>query len=117
MAETSVDGILYTVLNELLPTWNSVKEKETSGNPVDTYYVFNYSTFGAGYADDDPTGNVYIVQVHLFAPIAANLTSRIKQTKQVLHESGFTCPEITNASDETGRHIVFECQYAEGLDL
>ncbi len=116
MAQT-VDSILYAALSAVLPTWNSVKEDAGDGVVEECYYVFNYSTYGTGYADDDPTGDVYIVQVHLFAPIGQNISSLKKQTKLLLHEAGFTWPEITNATDEKGRHIVFECQYAEGLDL
>lgn len=82
----------------------------------DRYYVFNYTTAGAIYADDDPSAETYFIQVHLFAPLDENIAERIKQTKKVLNNAGFTWPRTTNASDEESRHIVFECEYVEGVD-
>lgn len=83
---------------------------------AERYYVFNYSTLGAGYADDNPIHERFLIQVHLFAPISENITSRIKETKKALSDAGFTWPSTTNASDEDSRHIVFECETAEGVD-
>lgn len=80
------------------------------------YYVFNYITTGALFADDDPSAEHYFIQVHLFAPLDENVTERIKQTKQALNKAGFTWPETTNATDDEARHIVFECEYVEGVD-
>jgi len=80
------------------------------------YYVFNYSTMGAGYADDEPTCERYMIQVHLFAPLSENITKRVKETKKALNAAGFTWPSTENASDEDSRHIVFECEAAEGMD-
>ena len=115
MAKT-VDAILKETLDDILPTWNSVKEEE-SDTVQESYIVFNYSTYGTGYADDDPTGEVYVVQVHLFTPLSESTTSFKKQIRSALHEAGFTWPETVNATDDKGRHLVFECQYVEGLDL
>lgn len=116
----SVDSMIATALSGLgFPVWNAVKEnenqKQTDEEPV--YYVFNYSTFGVGYADDEPTGEVSVIQVHLFAPLAMNLTRLIRRTKAALHGAGFTWPETTNASDDKSRHIVFEFQYVDGVDF
>lgn len=80
------------------------------------YYVFNYSTSGMDFADDEPGHEKYFVQVHLYAPLGENITQRIKQTKRALNDAGFTWPKTANASDEEGRHIVFECETAEGVD-
>lgn len=98
---------------------------EAFGDPIENaifhgkeerYYVFNYSTVGADYADDGPGHERYLIQVHLFAPLRENITQRIKQTKRALFDAGFTWPELVNASDEEGRHIVFECETAGGID-
>lgn len=80
------------------------------------YYVFNYSTLGAGYADDEPTHERYLIQVHLFAPLSENITQRVRETKKALNDAGFTWPSTQNASDEEARHVVFECETAEGVD-
>lgn len=114
--EQTVDAILMEALDGILPTWNSVKEEEPE-TVQESYIVFNYSTFGTGYADDDPTGDVYIVQVHLFTPLSQSTTGFSRQIRSALHEAGFTWPETVNATDDKGRHLVFECQYVEGLDL
>ncbi len=83
---------------------------------ADRYYVFNYTTIGTDYADDEPQHERYLIQVHLFAPLSENVTRRVKQTKKALLNAGFTWPETENASDDEGRHIVFECETAEGVD-
>ena len=115
--DTSVDQILVNTLSHIAPVWNSVKENEAhdQASEPEMYFVFNYSTFGTGYADDDPTGEIYIIQVHLFAPLATNLTRIKNKVKAALHAAGFTWPEVVDASDDKSRHIVFEFQHAEGV--
>ena len=80
------------------------------------YYVFNYFTSGAIFADDSPGAEIYSIQVHFFAPLNENITKRVKETKKALFCAGFTWPRLTNASDEESRHIVFECETVEGVD-
>lgn len=82
---------------------------------AERYYVFNYTTTGADFADDEPEHERYLVQVHLFAPLDENIVQRKKQTKKVLQDAGFTWPETHNASEGDGQHIVFECEIAEGV--
>lgn len=94
---------------------------EPFGDPVENvvyqstekqYYTFNYSTLGADYGDDAPGHERYLIQVHYFAPLNVNITQRVKETKRALAAAGFTYPETVNATDEDGRHIVFECETA-----
>ena len=116
----SVDSMIATALSGLgFPVWNAVKENEhqRQADEEPVYYVFNYSSFGVGYADDEPTGELSIIQVHLHAPLAMNLTPLKRKTKAALHAAGFTWPELADASDENGRHIVFEFQYVDGVDF
>ena len=116
----SVDSMIVTALSSIgLPIWNSVKENENENDydESEMYFVFNYSTYGVGYADDEPCGEVSLIQVHLFAPLATNLTRLIRLSKAAIHKAGFTWPETVNASDEKGRHIVFEFQYVDGVDF
>lgn len=117
MANT-VDALIVSALDSIAPVWNSVKEQNNDQTEeTETYFVFNYSTFGADYADDDPGAERYLVQVHLFAPLASNPTGIVKQAKKALHNAGFLWPETQNASDNTGRHIVLETEYATGAEV
>lgn len=115
----TIDSIIVSALEDIAPVWNSVKENDhqDQAEEPETYFVFNYSTIGIGYADDDPTGERFLIQVHLFAPLASNLTRLKKQTKAALHEAGLTWPETVDASDEKSRHIVFESEYVDGVDF
>lgn len=116
----SVDTVLTAALTPFgYPVWNAVKlnERKSEAEESKVYFAFNYTSTGIGYADDEPTGEVYFVQVHLFAPIDMNVTRLMQKTKQAIHGAGFTWPQTINASDDAGRHIVFESQYVEGVDL
>lgn len=115
----SVDALLVSALENIAPVWNSVKENEhqDQAEEPEIYFVFNYSTVGIGYADNEPTGELFLISVHLFTPLATNLTRLKKQTRAALHKAGFTWPETVDASDEKSRHIVFESQYVEGVDF
>lgn len=108
----SVDAQIKHALSEFGdPVENAVYIGE-----AERYYVFDYSTIGTDFADDEPGHERYLVHVHLFAPLEENVTRRVKQTKKALLNAGFTWPETVNASDDEGRHIVFECETAEGVD-
>ena len=118
MAE-SIDARLVAALSGIAPVWNSVKEDvETDpSDESDVYYTFQYSTRGADYADDEPNAEIASVHLHLWAPLSQNMTSLIRQTKAAVHGAGFTLPEKTDASDDKGRHIVFEFQGATEVDI
>jgi len=108
----SVDAQIKHALSEFGdPIANAVYTGE-----AERYYVFNYTTIGTDFADDEPGHERYLIQVHLFAPPKENVTRRVKQTKKALLAAGFTWPKTVNASDEESRHIVFECETAEGVD-
>ncbi len=81
------------------------------------YFAFDYSTLGADFGDDAPRHERYLVQVHFFCPLSYNSVSRSKDIKRALFTSGFTWPEMTNASDQDGQHLVFECEMAEGAGV
>lgn len=81
-----------------------------------TYFAFNYTVIPADFADDAPCHERYLVQVHFFCPLNVNITGLKKSVRQRLYAAGFTWPSITDASDENSRHIVFECEIAEGVD-
>lgn len=117
----SVDSLIKTALSGLgFPVWNSSKpgneEADQSEEPA-IYFTFNYSTIGVGYADDEPTGELYLIQVHLHAPLSTNLTRLIRKTKSAIHGAGFTWPEMTDDTDEVRRHKIFEFQFVDGVDF
>lgn len=82
-----------------------------------TYFAFNYTVIPADFGDDAPCHDRYLVQVHLFCPLNVNITTLKKRVRQKLFAAGFTWPSVTDASDGNGRHIVFECEDAEGVDV
>lgn len=86
--------LLYTATEELPPQ----------------YYTFSCSSRGDDFGDDAPGHEVWSVSVHFFAPLRENTVRRVKQTKQALFQAGFTWPRCQDASDQEGRHIVFECE-------
>ncbi len=100
----------------LLPFGDPVENVVYQGK-AERYYTFSYSTLGTGFGDDTPSAERYLVTVHFFAPLKENVTKRVKATKQALFHAGFTWAETVNATDENGRHIVFECETAEGVEL
>lgn len=104
------------IRDALLPFGDPV-ENEVYQGESERYYTFNYSALGTDYADDAPQHERCLVQVHFFAPLSENITARKRATKEALFRAGFTWPETQPASDEDGRHIVFECEIAEGVDI
>ena len=82
-----------------------------------TYFAFNYETVPADFGDDAPQHERYLIQIHFFCPLNVNITSTKRSVKQMLYASGFTWPSTEDASDSDGRHIVFECEVSEGVDL
>ena len=82
------------------------------------YYTFTCSSFGDDFGDDEPGCERWLVNVHYFAPLYnEDIQGRVKKTKRALHRAGFTWPSCTDASDQDGKHVVFECQIVEGVEL
>ena len=86
-----------------------------------TYIIFNYSIRGGLFADDAPGYDIYLIQVHLMAPYGKNTVALRKEIKRALFSAGFTWPTEVDAgskyrSENTGQHLVFECQFEEGVE-
>lgn len=82
------------------------------------YYTFTCSSFGDDFGDDEPGCERWLVSVHYFAPICnEDIPARVKKTKQALFRAGFTWPSSDDVSDDEGRHVVFECEISEEVDL
>lgn len=77
------------------------------------YYTFSCASTGDDFGDDEPGCERWMVMVHLFAPLAENCNQRAKETKQALFDAGFTWPRQTDATDQDGQHLVFECETAD----
>lgn len=115
----SIDARLVAALSPIAPVWNSVKE-DVEADPAEepeVYFTFQYTTRGADYADDEPTVEIVSVHLHLWAPLTQNMTGLIRQTKAAVHRAGFTWPEKVDASDDKGRHIVFEFHDVTEVDI
>lgn len=109
----TVNAIIKSTLD---PFGDEVQAGEYIGK-ADRYYTFNYSIIGGDFGDDAPGHERYIVQVHFICPRTFNSVAQIQQTKQRLYAAGFTWPNVTNASDADGQHIVFECETAEEANV
>ncbi len=79
------------------------------------YYTFSCDSMGDDFGDDGPGAEVWLVQVHLFAPLGENCIRRARETKRALFAAGFTWPDMTDATDTDGQHYVFECKAAQGV--
>lgn len=77
------------------------------------YYTFSCFSSGDDFGDDAPGCERWQVTVHFFAPLDENVVQRVKKTKSALFRTGFTWPSSEDASDQDGRHFVFECEIAE----
>ena len=96
---------------------------ESTGMPVyanfyqgeaESYCTINCTEIPASFGDDAPEMIRNLVQVHWFAPYGSTPTQKKRAICAALLRAGCTYPEITDASDETGLHFAFECEYADG---
>lgn len=99
------------------PVWSGTKESETDTTDTGRYYTFTIITLGAGFADNEPQAERSLVTVNFFCPLTFKFEPRREATKKALFNAGFTWPSTTDASDDDGRHIVFECEAIEGVDV
>lgn len=112
------DGKVMTI-NEVLQEALSILDvpvyPKVFEGTEDSYIVFNYNTVPIDFADDAPEHERYLIQVHFFCPLGSNSLSDAKQIREALFEAGMTWPEVSDASDQSGQHLVFECEMAEGI--
>lgn len=82
----------------------------------DKYYTFNYTKIPADFADDAPAHERYLIQIHLYCPASYNSLQQAQDTQDALFESGFSWPEVVFSSYQDGQHIIFECEFAAGIN-
>ena len=104
------------IVSALKPRGYPIENAVYHGN-AKKYYTYLDNTVPTDFADDAPQHEIHLVSVHFFAPLSGNISDDIQATKRALRRAGFTWPEVVNASDGNGRHIVFECEDAEGVDV
>lgn len=88
----------------------------------DTYLTINMDAIPDMFCDDAPDADVWLVQLHLFAPFSRDTTRIRRQLRKAIFEAGFTYPDMTDASltirstDGTEQHIIFEFEGATGVN-
>lgn len=88
---------------------------------AETYFTFNLQAIPAVFADDTPDADIWLIQLHLYAPFTQDTTKLRRQVRKAIHEAGFTYPDLTDASsgirstDGTEQHVVFEFEDATGV--
>ena len=80
------------------------------------YFVFIFSVIPAMYADDSPNMERYLTQLHYFCPHDVDCTKLRQAVKAKLFDAGWTWPDEVDATDETSRHYVFECEIVGRMD-
>lgn len=112
----NVNEVIVAALSEF---GDPVVEGEYISQPnapdPERYYSFVTSSMGADYADDEPSHEVALVWVHFHCPRAYDSCDRVAATKRALFVADMSWPEVVNASDADGQHIVFECKYLKGV--
>lgn len=101
-----MDSIEKRIRSALLPIIPIVAANQYTGDAL-TYVVFNYDETGAGFAESTAYAVLCLVQVHLFLPLNDNPRSLKNAIRAALGALG-TFPSITNASDGSSQHYVFE---------
>ncbi len=78
----------------------------------DRCFVFHYDSGPTMYADDMPWMYTYQIQVHLFLPLGENSLAMVDKAVRALTVAGFSAPEVTDSTDESGQHKVLSCEAA-----
>ena len=109
----SIDALLFQTLSQC---FDYPVERTVYTGQSKKYITFQYTTVADDFGDDRPGHERYLVLVNLFLPLAENPNNDIRATKEALYNAGFTWPDTSDLTDENGRHIVFECEIAKGVE-
>lgn len=89
---------------------------EPGETPPEEYCTFNFSRYADALGDNSAHAMRALVQVHYLAPLRANTAATRRRLWAALADvDAFTAPDITNASDQTGQHYVFEFEALGGV--
>lgn len=106
----NIDQRIKEALTPIIP---EVQPDIYTGDAVE-YIVWNYNLGPVLFADSTPDAARYFVQVHMYLPSGVNPIQKRIDICRAMHTAGFTYPSVTNASDKSGQHYVFECEYTDG---
>ena len=95
---------------------------------ADSYCVLNATEMPEGFGDDRPRAIRYLAQLHWYFPLRSDprdvkrqipLRTDPRSNKRALREAigglrGCTWPTVTDATDQTGGHLVLEFQAVDG---
>lgn len=99
-------AVVTPIVPECVPDLLVTEANET---PPEEYCTFNFPLEPEALADDTAQLQRALVQLHYFAPLKANTVATRRALWQAIAAvEDFTAPDITNATDRTGQHYVFE---------
>lgn len=111
IASRIIEAVSFTKLPCVQVSYNGNEE---------TYFTFNLQAIPSAFADDSPDADIWLIQLHLYAPFTLDTTKLRRRVRNAIHNAGFTYPDLTDASsgirstDGTEQHIVFEFEDATG---
>lgn len=105
----NIDERIITALSPIVPEIAPILYE---GDSLE-YIVFNYDEVFA-YAESTAKARRCLVQVHYYLPFGQNPNTKKRLIARALNDAGFTYPAIYNASDRSGQHYTFQCEYADG---
>lgn len=107
----SVNSEVIAALSKVAPI-----EADTYEGKEEVYITFSYNSIPADFGDDEPAHEILLLSAHLFAPTGKNILSKRKAVKKALFKLSGAWPSETNASDKDGQHLVYECEFAQGVE-
>lgn len=102
----SIEEIIRKALLTVLPA----VEPEGYDGEEPEYLTFSCDERPALFGDDAAQERVADVIVSWYAPAGTNPKTRRRAICEALEEAGCTSPRVTNATDEEGLHLSFECE-------
>ena len=79
------------------------------------FATWNFNELGRLFAEGKPNAVQYLAQVHVYLPKKYPWAEIKRQMQQELFKLGGTWPDIIDASDRDGEHLVFEFDAVEGI--
>lgn len=108
----SLNEEIRAVVTAIVP----VCDPDYYGGEQETYCTFGYTEIPANPGDNAPQAYRCLVDLHLFLARSENsVVIRRTLRRAITAVDTWTAPTITNASDETGQHFVFEFEAIGGV--
>ena len=108
----SLNEEIRSVVTPIVP----VCDPDYYGGEQKTYCTFGYTEIPANPGDNVPQAYRCLVDLHLFLPRGeSSVVIRRTLRRSITAVDTWTAPTITNASDESGQHFVFEFEAIGGV--